>query len=63
MRDRNLVISYYQPSPVGPSRSYYEISEAGRTELASFRVNSSRFTKDIGGILQTKGKNNEDFKS
>ena len=40
------------PSTSGPARKYYELTEAGRTELAARRTEWRTFSTAVGGLIE-----------
>lgn len=52
LEKKKLISSSYLPSPLGPARKYYEITEEGRKALEEFRIIWSRVTARVGKILR-----------
>ena len=55
LRKDELVTTFWQESESGPPRRYYRLTAAGRTALADFTDEWSRFRDSVDAIL-TKGR-------
>ncbi len=51
LRERGLVTSYDDSSGSGPVRRYYRLTDAGRSELDSFRRQWAPFTRTITELI------------
>ena len=51
LRRDGLVESFWQESDAGPPRRYYRITEAGRTALAAFIAQWTKFRDAVDSIL------------
>ena len=52
MRLEKRVAVSWRPSTSGPARKYYELTEAGRTELAARRTEWRTFSTAVGGLIE-----------
>ena len=52
LRSEGLVAAEWQPSPQGPDRKYYALTEGGRARLAAVRTQWRIFADDIERILE-----------
>ena len=52
LRRDGLVESTRRESPSGPPRRYYRITESGRTALAAFRQEWSRFRAAVDSVVE-----------
>ena len=52
LEKRGLVAVSWRPSTSGPARKYYELTEAGRTELAARRTEWRTFSTAVGGLIE-----------
>ncbi len=52
LRSEGLVAAEWQPSPQGPDRKYYALTEGGRARLAAVRTQWRVFADDIERILE-----------
>lgn len=52
LRSEGLVAAEWQPSPQGPDRKYYALTEGGRARLAAVRAQWRVFADDIERILE-----------
>ncbi|WP_314453775.1 PadR family transcriptional regulator [uncultured Actinomyces sp.] len=52
LEKRGLVAVSWHPSTSGPARKYYELTEAGRTELAARRTEWRTFSTAVGGLIE-----------
>jgi len=52
LRRDGLVESTWRESPSGPPRRYYRITESGRTALAAFRQEWSRFRAAVDSVVE-----------
>ena len=52
MEQRGLVAVSWRPSTSGPARKYYELTEAGRTELATRRAEWWVFSTAVGALIE-----------
>ncbi|WP_426448983.1 PadR family transcriptional regulator [Paenibacillus sp. S-38] len=50
-----LVESTLRPSPSGPNRKYYRLSEEGASQLAQFRSGWQELAQAVDAILHQKG--------
>lgn len=46
-----LVAAEWRPSPQGPQRKYYRLTDAGRERLAHLRAEWRAFVDDVEGLL------------
>lgn len=53
LHDAGLVTSYWEVSDSERPRRYYEITEAGTSELARFERDWARFSNSVTGLLAT----------
>ena len=53
MEKRGLVAVSWRPSTSGPARKYYELTAAGRTELAARRAEWRSFRTAFSAILES----------
>lgn len=53
LRQQGWVTTTQAPSPVGPPRRYYEITDEGRAALDTFTATWSRFTTDVRTTLES----------
>lgn len=51
LRKRNLVTTAWEESPSGPPRRYYHITPAGKTGLATFTQEWSRFRQAVDLVI------------
>src|SRR5215208_6281251 len=56
LRRDGLVESTWQESPSGPPRRYYRLTEAGRTALASFKLEWRRFRDAVDHFVDRKAR-------
>jgi len=52
LEKRGLVAVSWRPSVSGPARKYYELTKAGRTELAARRSEWRTFSTAVGDIIE-----------
>lgn len=52
LEKRGLIAISWRPSTSGPARKYYELTEAGRTELATRRAEWRTFSAAVGAIIE-----------
>lgn len=52
LRKRGLVETHWQESPAGPPRRYYALTDAGRAELADFRLVWTSFRTAVDTTLE-----------
>ena len=52
LRNEGLVDAEWQPSPQGPKRKYYTLTESGQERLAAMRSEWRRFARDVEGLLR-----------
>ncbi|WP_040226088.1 PadR family transcriptional regulator [Bhargavaea cecembensis] len=62
MQKEGLVMTVMRPSPNGPKRKYYRLSEAGERELEAFKGRWDTMSAAVGNILKGSEKNEADFK-
>ena len=55
LKAEGLVDAEWQPSPEGPARKYYTLSEAGSERLVAMRRQWRTFAADVARILEGKG--------
>lgn len=51
IRKDGLVETFWEPSPQGPPRRYYRISDEGRAALEQFRAQWSQFRSTVDAIM------------
>ena len=51
---QGLITASWQPSSTGPARKYFEITDAGRSALASHREEWASFSQAVGGIMSPR---------
>jgi PadR family transcriptional regulator PadR len=56
LRRDGLVESTWQESPAGPPRRYYQLTDAGRAALETFRVEWRRFRDAVDHFVERKGR-------
>jgi PadR family transcriptional regulator PadR len=52
LQSERLVTSAWQPSPAGPARKYYTLTDAGEARLAELRNRWDRFAADVERIVR-----------
>ena len=52
LEKRGLVAVSWRPSTSGPARKYYELTDAGRTELAARQAEWRTFSTAVGGLIE-----------
>ncbi len=56
LEDRGLIVGEWEQSVGTPSRKHYAITDTGRTELKSKRIEWSAFTKAMAKVLDGGGR-------
>lgn len=51
LEKKNLIYSEFRPSPLGPSRKYYFITDEGEETLKSFEMYWNSVSKSVNKIL------------
>jgi PadR family transcriptional regulator PadR len=51
LKGEGLVMAEWQPSPQGPARKYYTLTEEGRRRLVAMRAEWQAFAADVERIL------------
>lgn len=54
LEKQGLITASWQPSTSGPARKYFEITDAGRSALASHREEWASFSQAVGGIMSPR---------
>src|SRR5882762_7445021 len=54
LREDNLVATTWQESPAGPPRRYYQITDAGRHSLETFRGEWVQFRDAVDQLLEKR---------
>ncbi len=52
LEKRGLVAVSWRPSTSGPARKYYELTDAGHTELAARRAEWRTFSTAVGALIE-----------
>lgn len=52
LRDNGWVSTFDQPSAAGPVRKYYRLTDAGTSQLASFRRQWTPFARSVTGFVR-----------
>ena len=52
LEKRGLVAVSWRPSTSGPARKYYELTDAGHTELAARRAEWRTFSTAVGDLIE-----------
>lgn len=58
LEKKNIINSEFRPSPLGPSRKYYSLTEDGVLALKDFIKNWNEVSQSVNTILSTGGVNN-----
>jgi PadR family transcriptional regulator, regulatory protein PadR len=56
MQKEGLVMTVMRPSPNGPKRKYYRLTQAGEEELGAFRERWTVMAGAVGNLLEGSGK-------
>lgn len=63
LEKQGSITSKLLPSPLGPRRKYYSITEYGQNYLLSFVTTWEQISRSVGVILNTYDKNMEERKA
>lgn len=55
LRGEGLIDAEWRPSPQGPKRKYYRLTEEGELRLAAMREQWQTFAEDVGRIVDESG--------
>lgn len=56
LEKKNFISAEFRPSPLGPSRKYYFITDTGMEELRSFELNWNMISEIVSKILSLEEK-------
>lgn len=60
LQKANRIAYTSRPSPTGPMRKYYHLTDTGREQLAQFKDDWVRLTKAMDNILNTNKEMNDE---
>ena len=59
LEKKKMISSEFRPSPLGPSRKYYSLTEAGREQLREFEICWRSVSDTVESILMMQEKRGE----